>query len=145
MWSIWLLVLPSGDLHVCLWISLCGKHVEDNTMFFAAAKSTSLCPFLFVFKCCLFLLWLRNALCSVRLNRRRNVMYACSIQAVCNSCCSLYVRQPGAYFWLFIALLDIGPWVYLLGSTLRKPTSFVAYLWSTKLCGRYLSPIHIRI
>jgi hypothetical protein len=104
----------------------------------------SVCVF-YILLCFLFLFWLRNALCSVPLNRRRNFMYTCSIQAVCNSCCSLYVRQPGAYFWLFIALLDIGPWVYLLGSTLRKPTSFVDYLWSTKLCGRYLSPIHIRI
>jgi hypothetical protein len=45
-WSIWLLVFPSGDLHVCLWTSLCGKQVEDTTMFFAAAKFTNLCPLL---------------------------------------------------------------------------------------------------
>ena len=55
MWSVWLLVFPSGDLHVCLWISLWRKQVEDTTMFFAAAKSTRLCPLLFMFKCVLCL------------------------------------------------------------------------------------------
>jgi len=104
-----------------------------------------MCVF-YIFLCCTFhilFIWLRNALCSVRLNRRHNVMYICSIQAVCNLCCSLYVRQPGAYYWLYFAWLGIGPWVYLLGSTLREPTSFIDYLWSTKLCGLYLSLIHI--
>ena len=98
----------------------------------------SMCVF-YIFLCCTFhvlLIRLRSALCSVRLNRRRNVMYTCSIQAVCNLGCSLYVRQPGAYYWLYVALLGIGSWVYLLGSTLREPTSFIDCLWSTKLCGR---------
>jgi len=37
VWSIWLFIFPSGDLHVC--ISLCRKQVEDTTMFFAAARA----------------------------------------------------------------------------------------------------------
>ena len=37
--SIWLFIFPSGDLYVCLWISLCRKQVEDTTMFFAAARA----------------------------------------------------------------------------------------------------------
>ena len=32
MWSTGLLVFPSGDLRVCLWISLFGQHAEDTTM-----------------------------------------------------------------------------------------------------------------
>ena len=48
--AIWLLVLPSGDFQVCLWISLCGYLVE-YTIFFTAARFSSLCPLSLVFTC----------------------------------------------------------------------------------------------
>ena len=106
------------------------------------------CMYCIFFSCCAFHVWSRNALCSVRLNRRRYVVYTCSMRAVCNLCYSLYVSQPGPYYWLYIVLLGIGPQFCLLGRNLRKPLNTVCTvywnnLWSTKLCGRYLHMLAI--
>ena len=44
MWSIWLCVFPSGEVQVCLWMSLCGNIVLLTTRFFDVAKFTILTP-----------------------------------------------------------------------------------------------------
>ena len=50
-WSIWYIVLRSGDCQVFLWILRCWNLVLETTMFCAAAKYTSLKPLSFVFSC----------------------------------------------------------------------------------------------
>lgn len=46
MWSIWLMVWPSGDLHVILWMCLWGKSGPPITQLLLRQKSTSLSPLL---------------------------------------------------------------------------------------------------
>lgn len=47
-WSIWLDVLPSGDLQVSLWSALCGKMVPPIMQLLVAQKSISLSPSSFI-------------------------------------------------------------------------------------------------
>ena len=48
MWSIWFSVLWSGDLHVALWIRLCGKMLPPITSWFQAQRSGKRWPFSFI-------------------------------------------------------------------------------------------------
>ncbi len=48
MWSIWLMVLPSGDCHVSLWMFLCGKMVPPMTKLLFVQKLTRRSPLLFL-------------------------------------------------------------------------------------------------
>lgn len=56
IWSIWLFVLPSGELHVCLCMFFLGKHVDTTTIFLLVAKFITRVPLLFESKCRLSLL-----------------------------------------------------------------------------------------
>ena len=47
MWSIWFSVLPSGDVHVVLWIRLCWNTVPPMTRSLKVQNSASSSPFSF--------------------------------------------------------------------------------------------------
>jgi hypothetical protein len=51
MWSIWLCVLPSGDVQVTLWMLRCGNIVLLTVRFLDVAKLTTLTPLSLLISC----------------------------------------------------------------------------------------------
>ena len=48
MWSIWFSVTWFGDIHVALWMRLCGKMLPPITSWFRAHRSAKRSPFSFI-------------------------------------------------------------------------------------------------